>query len=381
METYIKPEVYKGQCIYYSKVDIALAQLLKKGSGPVLLVTGKKSYEGSSIKPLIEKGLEGHQFARYSEFSNNPKIEEIKSSLPSLKLENYRTIVAVGGGSPIDVAKILKYLIENKNLDAEVDPSRFQIPLISIPTTSGTGSESTQFATYYKNGLKQSLDHPSLLSEAVILDERLLLKLPKTIAATTGLDALCQAVESFWSVNATEESKSYAKEAIIILKKNLVERVHNPTLLNVSKVMRAASLAGKAINISRTTASHAISYPLTSRFNIPHGHAVALTLHEVLSINSLSEKKEINDPRGKDYISSMMKQLYSSMGLNNAKDCSAYLKELLSELNLSDKLSSFGVQKKDIPTILDECFTPSRIKNNPVQIDRKQIQSILERVL
>ena len=145
--------------------------------------------------------------------------------------------------------------------------------------------------------------------------------------------------------------------------------------------MRAANLAGKAINISRTTASHAISYPLTSRFGIPHGHAVALTLPEVFVINSYSNHKEVNDPRGRDYVSSTMNELYSLLGNNNAEDCSSYLRDLLKSLNLSANLSDFGIKENDISIVLNECFTPSRIKNNPVKMDRKIIREILERIL
>src|SRR5207248_4789041 len=125
---------------------------------------------------------------------------------------------------------------------------------------------------------KYSVCHEFLLPDIAIVDPILTHKMSPRLTAITGMDALSQAIESYWSIHSTEESKGYAREAIRIIVDQLPKAVNEPTNDSRLAMARASHLAGKAINVTRTTAPHALSYALTSRFGVPHGQAVSLTL-------------------------------------------------------------------------------------------------------
>ena len=161
------------------------------------------------------------------------------------------------------------------------------VPLVAVPSTAGTGSEATHFAVIYKENVKYSIAHPYLLPNCAIVDAQFTFELPPYITACSGFDALCQAIESFWSVQASEISKGYAREAIIKIRENLLNSIRESNQKSRQQMAHAALLSGKAINITKTTAPHAISYPFTSLYKISHGHAVSLSLEKFISISSL----------------------------------------------------------------------------------------------
>jgi alcohol dehydrogenase class IV len=252
------------------------------------------------------------------------------------------------------------------------------LPLIAIPTTAGTGSESTQFSVIYINKRKYSIDDPKLLPNFVILDSSFLNGSPTELIATTGMDALTQSIESLWSVNSTEQSRGYATEAIKIIRDTLEEAyISGYDSGDSGEVMlKAANLSGKAINITRTTAPHAISYPLTIHFKIPHGHAVALTLSKFFEINSQTNKYKINDLRGKTHVDSIMKYIFSLFLASSAKECSKNFNKLMDTIGLERNFNKLGIESKaDIKKITDN-IDPNRIKNNPVEIDKKTVENI-----
>ena len=142
-------------------------------------------------------------------------------------------------------------------------------------------------------------------------------------------------------------------------------------------MLKAANLSGKAINITRTTAPHAISYPLTIHFKIPHGHAVALTLSKFFEINSQTNKYKINDLRGKTHVDSIMKYIFSLFLASSAKECSKNFNKLMDTIGLERNFNKLGIESKaDIKKITDN-IDPNRIKNNPVEIDKETVENIL----
>ena len=148
---------------------------------------------------------------------------------------------------------------------------------IAIPTTSGTGSESTSIAVIYYNGKKLSIDHGSLLPQITILDYNFLITLSDYQKKSTMLDSLCQAIESYWSIGATNDSKKYSKQCISLILKNYKDYIENK-YGSYKEIIEASNYSGKAINISKTTAAHAMSYKITTMYNISHGHSVALCI-------------------------------------------------------------------------------------------------------
>jgi len=175
-------------------------------------------------------------------------------------------------------------------------------PLLAIPTTAGSGAEATGFAVVYIGKQKYSVAHAFMLPDMVYLDASFSLKAGKYLTACTGLDALCQAIESVWSVNATGQSQAFALQAIKVIYENLEKAVQMNDVTAKENLQQAAYLAGKAINITKTTAPHALSYAFTSYYGIPHGHAVALSLPFFLNFNYHLDQDNCTDPRGADAV-------------------------------------------------------------------------------
>jgi len=353
-----------------------LKKILKtENTKNVFLVTGKSSYETCFAKQKLEGFLKniGVGWQRFSDFTPNPKIKEIEIGLSMFRKSGpYDMIIGIGGGSAIDVAKSIKNQVFS---DYE------KLPLVAIPTTAGSGSEATYFIVSYKGRKKLSKGNPDITyPDYTIIDPQFTLSLPKNIAASTGLDALSQAVEAYWSISSTQESKEFAKEAIGLLIRNLEGAINNPTGENKENVMKAANLAGKAINISKTTACHSVAYPITSYFNIPHGHATALTLGEMLVYNSQVKDNDCLDKRGADYVKQITNELCSLLGKPTPEQAREKINELIQSIGLKTKFSELGLKKSDIEIILENGFAPERVKNNPRLLTEDNLSDILYRI-
>ena len=325
-----------------------LSKIVKlKNAQNVLIFRGKYSYE--NIKPIIEQQLNGINIQYYSDFSTNPKDEEVKIAINKIS-NDYDLILAIGGGSVIDFAKAYKWQIKSTK------------KLVAISTTAGTGSEATQFAVLYVDGIKTSLDNPKILPNYAIIDSQFVENNPKYLKACTAMDAYCHAIESYWAVKSTPISREYAKEAILLCKDNIVGYVNSNDKNFAEKMMLAANLAGKAINISRTTAAHALSYTITSKYSIPHGHAVALFVGDLFICNSIIDENNCNDARGIKFVQNRIKDLLGFLELNNANSFLSYWKHLLGNLDVECDFNKLGISdKQDIVNSVNL----ERLSNNP----------------
>ena len=351
----------------------------------VFLVTGKQSFTESGTESKINKLLSGFEVKRFFDFDTNPKIEDIEKGLKEFKNFSPDIIVAIGGGSVIDIAKSVG-ILEGEDTSIEdfvlgkTKLSDRKIPLVAIPTTSGSGSEATHFAAIGIGDTKYALAHTSLLPDVSVVDPELTYSLPTKATAETGADALCQAIESYWSINSTDESKVYAKEAMKLAYVNLRDAVLNPSEISRTAMSKASFLAGKAINISKTTACHAFSYPLTSRYKIVHGHAVALTLPEVLLYNSEVSEVDLNDTRGVEHVKKNIGEIVEALGLENISDTASGLKKLFEDIGLNMNFSEVGITEEDIPFIIENVGY-ERLKNNPRKINNECAIKILKNIL
>ncbi len=297
----------------------------------VLVFTGKKSFE--TIKHIIEKEIGINDITYYNNFSVNPKKEEIDIAIKEIG-NNFDLIITIGGGSVIDFAKAYRYY------------SKIGKKLVAIPTTSGTGSEATQFAVVYINGVKTSLDKPEILPEYVIIDSQFVENNPRYLKACTAMDAFCHSIESYWAVKSTATSRMYAKEAMILCKDNIEKYVNSDDIVIANNMMKASNLAGKAINISRTTVAHALSYKITSEYGIPHGHAVALSIAKLIEQNAKECK--------------LAKEIYNILGFKNPVK---YFDDLFKSIGIETSLEKLGID--NIKIIVDS-VNIERLKNNPV---------------
>lgn len=335
----------------------------------ILLITGKSSYIESGAARLINEVIDRSkwQVLRYQDFDSNPNVKDLNDGLNQAKSFSPDLFIAIGGGSVIDMGKLIRYFSAlsgdffSKN---QTQISAFK-PLIAIPSTAGTGSEATHFAVLYdENKEKKSIASQSILPDVAVLASSLTNDLPAYITACSGFDALAQAIEAYWNINATTESDSYAEEAIGIIFPNLVRTVINPTKALRGEMARGAYLAGKAINITKTTAPHAFSYPFTSHYGYPHGHAVAIVFPYIASLNlgkgKIPEKKR--------------KWLLEALGADN--------NNLYRQL--ANYVGSIGLTVKDADYDIDLLLSGislERLSNNPLDIDSEMATEILKHVL
>lgn len=351
--------------------------LNKIGAENILLVCGS-SISSLQINKYFEtlQSRTGIKVIRFSNFTPNPLYESVVEGVDVFRRLECDAIVAVGGGSAIDVAKCIKLysnMSSDKNyLDQMIIPN--DLKLIAVPTTAGTGSESTSFAVIYYKGEKQSVSDRSCIPSAIMLNASLLSTLPEYQRKVTMLDAFCHAIESFWSVNSTEESREFSKKAIQSILKNVDAYLKNEDSGN-QEMLKAANIAGKAINITQTTAGHAMCYKLTSLYKIAHGHAAALCVSKLWPYMLLNIDKCI-DPRGKEYLANIFKEIAHVMGCDSADEAIAKFQELL------DKMEMFAPNPQGCDfDILKTSVNLVRLKNNPVRLCIEDIDNIYHGIL
>ncbi len=316
----------------------------------------------------LEKRL-GIKVHRFSDFEVNPTYEAVIRGLRVFRNTNCEGIIAAGGGSAIDTAKCIK-------LFSGMDPDRNcleqvmtenDIPLYAIPTTAGSGSEATQFAVIYQNGEKKSVTDPSCIPSVAVLDPAVLKSLPDKQRIATMLDAICHSVESLWSVNSTQESTRFAKEALTLLWKN-ADRYLSGDEGVFATVQRAACLAGRAINISRTTAGHAMCYKITTRYGIPHGAAAALCVSKLWK-QMLHASAECIDPRGRDHLAERLELIAACMGYQSTKEAQSAFEDQVDRL-VTDRPRNLTDPEIEL---LAETVNAERLGNHPIRLKHSEI--------
>ena len=374
----MKQEVYFG----LGSATHLEAVLRRYGVSNLFLVTGSGSFCLSGASDAIAQALSRVNVVHFARVLRIPTTEDVEKGLSLFQQGRFDAILAVGGGSVIDVAKLVNaYSSRTRKSARPAFPARGRlkatVPLIAMPTTAGSGSETTHFAVLYRNGKKYSVEDRSLLPAVAVIDPQFTFSLPPYATATSGMDALSQAIESYWSVNSTEESKRYARESIQLVLGNLRSAVEKPSPENRLNMSRAAYLAGKAINITRTTGPHAVSYPLTAFFGVAHGHAVSLTLPHFVVYNAAVTEQDVADPRGVRYVRKITQEISSLLGAANAQDASLKIKSLMGEIELATSLRGVGIEReKDILKLVRNANL-QRMRNNPRRVTSSSLFELL----
>ena len=364
-----------GAC--YSEFD----ELLREKNCRKLFIVcddslGFMDHFSGHLEKLASTGL---SISYFRDFQSNPLYESVVKGVKLFNSLECDSIMAVGGGSAIDVAKCIKLYsnlpgdgADGAWLKAETIPN--EIPFTAMPTTAGTGSEATRYAVLYYNDVKQSITSTSFIPETVLVDPNALKSLPLYQKKATMCDALCHAIESFWSVNSTDESKAYSKAAISGVLENMSGYLGNTDEGNAG-MLHAAHIAGKAINISQTTAGHAMCYKITSLFRCAHGHA-AMLCDRVLFAWMIKNLDKCIDPRGSEYLASTLDELGRAMGCRDAGEASHKLVELFDSLELPVP----EVTEEELQ-ILKTSVNPVRLKNHPVALDIDDIEKLYREIL
>ncbi|CZF86299.1 iron-containing alcohol dehydrogenase [Grimontia marina] len=271
--------------------------------GKLLVVTDKALVE-AGVVAQVERHLRRHgiEFVTFDRVTPDPTYPQAEEGLVVYKQENCKGILAVGGGSPIDCAKVIAARVTNnkaiKKLAGLLKVWRAPAPLFVIPTTAGTGSEVTVAAVISDPGNHQKtpLMDPKLVPLMAALDPQLMTGLPPNITAATGMDALTHAVEAYISLNATTETDAYATAALKLIHANLVTAYKDGQALKVRLNMAMASYyAGLAFTKASLGYAHAIAHNLGAKYGTPHGAANALALPHVLEVSIPSAKIRIGE--------------------------------------------------------------------------------------
>lgn len=339
-----------------------------RGWQRVLLFSTERCFQEN--QELIKAQLQGVTFSRYSAITPNPAAEDVQEAVKSINFKA-DTILAIGGGSVIDFAKLYRASIDNNinilSYFKDKTPLIRKTPLLAVPTTAGTGSEATRFAVVYINGEKYSLDAPAVMPDYAIVDSNLMCSAPTRLKASCGMDAFAQAIEGFWAQGATEESDRYAKLAISLCRDNLVNFVNSKNSHAAAAMAKASYLAGKCISIARTTAAHALSYKITQLYGIPHGHAVALSLPGLAELHHTRSDKA-------SLLSNKMTELVKLLKIEGSSFCQ-YFKELYSLIGLEYRISALGI--KSI-TEIASTVNLERLSNNPLMLNQKDLESVFQ---
>lgn len=362
-----------------------LPAILKEVGCKKLFLVVDSSYPFLNIKDAIET-LPVEEKVKFSDFTPNPLYEHVCNGIGLLKSSHCDTILAVGGGSAIDVAKCIKLAVLAKEGNSAIIPPLVntrvkcdgsKLPFIAIPTTAGTGSESTHNAVMYYEGAKQTVTNDGVLPDYAILEPSVLKTLPLYQKKCTMLDALCQGIESWWSVNSTEKSYEFSRKTIELIMANWRKYIFENDDDAAANIMLGANYGGRAINITATTAAHAMSYKITSLYKLPHGHAVAIGLPEIWEY-MLKNMDKCIEVRGSEYLISIFSNIAQAMGCQTPVEAIATFRQMLTDMDIQNPISNNRIS--DI-SLLSSSVNPIRLKNNPVRLDINVIHSIYSSVI
>ena len=355
-----------------------LVELASAAPDGVLLLTDKGIIQaGIATKILSKLEEKGFTPVVFDDIPGNPNIPDVKKALAAIEGKHITHVVALGGGSVLDVAKAVGLLLGDPELDYEEVQWHRQaikktpLPVIGIPTTAGTGSEVTHVAVVGDSkGFKMGVLHPAMFMKTAIIDGSLMLSLPPQMTSTTGMDSLVHAIEAFLSRKANPVSDIFALSAIRSIVKWLPEAYKNGSNLEARKQMAmAATLAGISFDQSSLGLVHALAGPLCGTYHLHHGLGVATLLPATIEFDAPAIPTErwvsLRDALG-------LPQDAKPEGLGN------FARKLLKTLDMPTRLSEVGLKAEDIPVIAETATKMAMIGLNVRPADVEDCKKVLE---
>lgn len=346
------------QEIVNQKIKEHYFNLIKKSNFENCLIISskgnfKRNYEKMFINVLNDNicNIFKHEINEYPNFDN------INNLYNGFKNKNIDLVISIGGGSAIDLGKVFSACELNKKIEAMSDLKirRNQIFNIAVPTTAGSGAESTKFATIWSqsDSTKYSFEDPYLLPNITYLDSTYTLTLPFVDTLTTSLDALCHCLDCLWNKTKNIEAEAFASDSINIISEYLPQVVDNlKDPVSRKFLLEASNKAGQAINLTKTSLNHSISYPLTNFYNLPHGFACSFSIPGIVEFYknefTYSKHYELYEKANKLIFDLQLKEIYKK-----------YLEFL------------------DIEKVASKVLKNSRSKNFEYKIDNHTLKNIL----
>ena len=343
---------------------------VKRVNGTSVLIVTDPGVMSTGIVERLEGLLRdaGLGVARFDKVEADPRYEIVEDSLKVLRQAGADTVIGIGGGSSLDMAKITAVMATNegpvgKYFGIDLIPAP-GLKTILIPTTAGTGSEVTPIVILsdHHEKLKKGIVSPYLFPSCALLDAELTLGLPPKVTAATGMDALIHALEAYTSKNATAMSDTLAREAIGLIFNNIRTAYANgDNLAARENMLRGSLLAGMAFANAGVTAVHAFAYPIGAEFHIPHGVANTIMLVPVMRFNQTG-----NLPRFAELAGLIGEDVTGLSQRKAAARAVEALAELAEDLRVPQHLAEFGVKEADVPALAAGAMKVTRLlANNP----------------
>lgn len=360
------------------------AMLETLSADKVLIVHGRRSFEESGASTMLASFGRRTRVWQWHGFSPNPDIRELEQGLARVRELRPDAVVGVGGGSAMDMAKLLCVLEAvppadlAEHIRSEVAMDARRMKLVLVPTTAGSGSEATHFAVVYIGDDKYSVAGQAVRPDAAVLDPALSESGTAHQRAASGVDALSQGIESLWAVQGDQESRALARRGVRMLLSGIDDFVLSPHA--AARPMTVGShLVGRAINISRTTGAHALSYALTRRYGLSHGHAVALTLGAFLDAHARASASDLQSAARLSTHERALDDIAGLLGASSPVESGRRFVALARRIGLAMSLSDVGVTSAAELRGLAAAVNIQRLRNNPVRFSRDELTDLLKR--
>lgn len=340
----------------------------------VLIISDPFLYQ-NGVAQKIGSVLKGKKITYFSDVKPNPSFECVDLVAQMARDESVTCVIGLGGGSALDISKIVACLVNNDgSIDDYYKDRSFvtrKAQLIVIPTTSGTGSEVTNVGVFtdHVRGLKRPMVNDQFWADYAILDPELTYSLPPFVTATTGMDAFCHAIEAYWNIDSQPISDILGTEALVLIMKNIKKAYDDPNNIEArGNMMLASMIAGIAFSQTRTTGIHAVSFPLTSEYGACHGVACSITLPAFIEVASEKAKDK-------------MEVLSARLGAESIKDLSHKVYDLMMSMHMPVRLSELGVKADDIPHIAQVALSANIIQLTPATMNQETVETLLNSIL
>ena len=357
-----------------SKIADSIKSLVPQ-TKTIFLITGRRSMRQTGLYDKLLKLLQNYDVFLFDNVESGPTAHTLNDALAEFKKKPADVILAVGGGSVMDLGKAVAVLANNEGKLADYQSGakllHDAVPYIAVPTTIGTASEMTVWSVIINSegpyvGKRKSFSDPKMYPKLAVIDPQLTLSLPLKETMGTALDILSSSVESIWSRKANPISTVFAvaalKGAAVAIPK-VVNDLHDPVAKE--ELALACLYSGFAVSNSRTGMPHKISYPLTSHFRLQHGAACALTLPFFLEFYGEKDVPAV-------------KVVVDALGASDYKEAANILRSLVEMCDMPTRLSMIGVDVPTIDYIVHEAYVPEAQQEDPIRLSRDDLKSILQ---
>lgn len=344
----------------------------------IFLVTGRRFMNTTGLRDKLIKMLETYDLVLFDNVEPGPSSNTLDVGIAEFNKSKADIILAIGGGSVMDLGKAIAILAKNPGRLADyqsgVKPIKEAVPFVAIPTTIGSASEMTTWSVVTNKeghyvGKRKSFSDPKMYPRLAIIDPSLSLSLPAKETMETALDILSASIESYWSKKRNPISSAFALSAIQLSRTSIPWVMHESTNVDAREQLGLACLySGLAVSNSRTGMPHKISYPLSTHYKLAHGAACMLTLPYFLEFFGMHNQREVSE-------------IVAALGVSTPREAADSLRSIVRGAGMPTRLSEIGVDEEAIEFIIHDAYIPKELQEDPVSMSRDEVKQILRAAL